>query len=85
MSDCNDEVFYTYYILKKTFLIQNFYAILYPSRAPPHSSVILVSTGAQLMRIRRKVFFKTATKEAMAIAGNIARLERYIWLYMVAY
>lgn len=58
--------------------IFNFYAILYPTRVPPNSSVILVSTGAQLMRIRRKVFFKVATKEALAIANNIAKLERFV-------
>ncbi|VDI21961.1 Hypothetical predicted protein [Mytilus galloprovincialis] len=58
--------------------IFNFYAILYPSRAPPHSSVILVSTGSTLMRIRRKVFFKIATREAKALANNVAKLERFV-------
>ncbi|KAK3101866.1 hypothetical protein FSP39_006884 [Pinctada imbricata] len=53
------------------------YSILYPGCRPSNSAVILVSLGARLLRIKKKIFFDVITSDALAHARIIAKKDRY--------
>ncbi|OWF39986.1 cyclic nucleotide-binding domain-containing protein 2-like isoform X2 [Mizuhopecten yessoensis] len=53
------------------------FCIMYPSRRPANSTLILVSLGSRMMRIKRKNFFNTTSHDALLHAKRLAKKERY--------
>ncbi|XP_033762401.1 cyclic nucleotide-binding domain-containing protein 2-like isoform X2 [Pecten maximus] len=53
------------------------FCIMYPSRRPANSTLILVSLGTRMLRIKRKNFFNTTSHEALLHAKRLAKKERY--------
>ncbi|XP_069114237.1 cyclic nucleotide-binding domain-containing protein 2-like [Argopecten irradians] len=53
------------------------FCIMYPSRRPSNSTLILVSLGTRMLRIKRKNFLNTSSHEALLHAKQLAKEERY--------
>ncbi|XP_060081548.1 cyclic nucleotide-binding domain-containing protein 2-like [Ylistrum balloti] len=57
--------------------IFDLFCIMYPSRRPVNSTMILVSLGTRMLRIKRKNFFNTTSHEALLHSKRLAKKERY--------
>ncbi|OWF39456.1 Cyclic nucleotide-binding domain-containing protein 2 [Mizuhopecten yessoensis] len=57
--------------------IFDLFCIMYPSRRPPNSTLILVSLGTRMLRIKRKNFFNTTSHDALLHAKRLAKKDRH--------